>query len=199
MMIRNAQLYRAYLQHQAEAHPALLHSEAEGSRVFAMMHVEEIVGDLRTVAKEKDFLMRGLHYTYNVSDDGQGRRTLEGGFMIAKYYSLSEGGTPAMLAALDAAERVTNDIIEKIISDSRNGHPLFLHSLDSNQDFVVRPRPLISDSYAGWITTFRFQNFFQVCLDAEDAPAWADDGTTPFVLPVVPPDPDPEPEPEPEP
>jgi hypothetical protein len=171
-MIASAKTYRDYLQAVAENHPSLLHSDAEGHRVFAMMHVEEVVGDLRSAAQEKSFLMRGLHYTYAVSDNGDGRRSIEAGFMVAKYYSLTEGGTAAFLEALDDAERVTNDIIRQIILDSRAGHPLFFHTLDSDQGFQVVPRPTVSDSYAGWICTFRFKNFFEACQEGEDVLPW---------------------------
>lgn len=175
----NAALYRAYLKHQAVNHPALQHSDTEGQRVFAMIQVEEALADLRTAAKEKDYIMRGFHYTYNVQDDGQGRKYMQGGFMIAKAYSASEGGTDALLAALDAAETVVDEIIEKMVSDSRNGHPLFLYSLDSAQRIDVRPRPLISDNYAGWMCFFDFFNYFRVCLTDAEAPVWGDGGITP--------------------
>ena len=178
----NAALYRAYLKHQAIHHPALQHSDAEGQRVFAMMQVEEALGDLRTAAKEKDYLMRGFHYTYHVQDDGQGRKHIQGGFLIARYYSASEGGTAALLAALDDAETVMDELIEKIISDSRAGHPLFSHSLDSGQQIQVRPRPMVGDSYAGWMCFIDFYNWFRVCLEDPAAPAWLDGGQTPHVL-----------------
>lgn len=178
----NAALYRAYLKHQAVNHPDLQHTDAEGGMVFAMMHVEEALSDLRTSAKEKAFLMRGFHYTYALDDDGEGRKRLQGGFMVAKYYSATEAGTTAMLAAMDDAERVVDEIVEKMISDSRAGHPLFFHSLDSGQRIDVRPRPLMSDSYAGWLCLFDFYQDYRVCLTHEDAPAWIDGGQTPFEL-----------------
>lgn len=177
-----AALYRAYLAHQAATHPDLLHADETGRRVFAMMHVEEVVSDLRSTATEKGFIMRGLHYTYRLRDDGDGRRIIEGGFMVAKQYSAREGGTAAFLKAMDDAERIVNEIVEKMIADSRAGHPLFLHSFDSEQDVSVTPRPLVSDGYAGWMAIFTFSNFFESCLDREDAPAWTDDGITPHNL-----------------
>jgi len=128
----------------------------------------------RGTGTEKDYIMRGFHYTYNVQDDGQGRKYIQGGFMVAKYYSSSEGGTDAMLAALDDAEAVVDEIVEKMVTDSRAGHPLFLHSLDSAQQINVRPRPLVGDNYAGWMCFFDFFNFFRVCLTDAGALAWAD-------------------------
>lgn len=178
----NAALYRAYLKHQAINHPELQHGDDEGERVFAMMQVEEALADLRTAAKEKDYIMRGFHYTYHVQDDGQGRKHIQGGFLVAKYYSATEGGSAAMLAALDDAETVLDEIVEKMVSDSRNGHPLFLHSLDSAQRIDVRPRPLAGDNYAGWMCFFDFYNFFRVCVTHDDAPAWLDGGSTPSEL-----------------
>lgn len=178
----NASLYRAYLQHQAENHPDLLHSDTDGQRVFAMMNIEEAVSDLRGAASEKGYMMRGFHYTYSVSDDGDGRKFLQGGFMIAKSFSARSAGSSSFFTAMDDSERVLDEIIEKMVSDSRAGHPLFLHSLDSAQSINVRPRPYVGDSYAGWFCTFDFFNYFRVCITDDAAPAWADGGQTPFEL-----------------
>lgn len=177
-----SQLYRAYLQHQAASHPDLQHDDAEGSRVFAMMNIEEAVSDLRSSAQTKTYIMRGLYYTYNVTDNGEGRREVQGGFMIAKQYSSREQGSNAFFTAMDDSERIVNEMIEKIVSDSRVGHPLFFHSLDADQNFVVRPRPLVGDGYAGWFCNFTFVTSFTVCIEADDAPAWSDGGQTPFEL-----------------
>jgi len=178
----NAELYRAYLQHQAENHPDLLHSNTEGQRVFEMMHLEEVVSDLRSTAREKGYIMRGFHYTYNVNDNGQGRKFAQGGFLIAKAFSSRTTGKESFFDAMDNSERIVDEIIEKMISDSRAGHPLFLHSLDSGQSINIRPRPYVSDGYAGWFCTFDFFNNFRVCITDDAAPAWVDGGKTPFTL-----------------
>lgn len=177
----SSQLYRAYLKHQAESHPNLQHNDA-GSQVFAMMEVEEAVSDLRTKGSEKGYIMRGLNYTYTLSDDGEGRKEVQGGFMIARHYSNRAGGTVDYFAAIDAAERVLLDLIEKIVADSRAGHPLFLNSLDTKQNFRVMPRPIVSDGYAGWLCQFNFITPVTICITRDDAPAWTDGGATPFDL-----------------
>jgi len=178
----NYELYRKYLEHQAANHPDLLHSSTEGERIFAMMNIEEALGDLRQQAAEKSYIMRGFHYTYALQDNGQGRKQPQGGFLVAKHYSLTEGGSAAFFSALQDSERIIDEIVEKLISDSRAGHPLFLHSLDAEQDIQVRPRPYVSDGYAGWYCTFSFYNHYRVCIEDDAAPEWVDGGQTPFDL-----------------
>ena len=178
----NASTYRAYLSYLAANHPDLRHSEQDGGRVFAMMNIEEATSDLRGAATEKGFIMRGFHYTYRAAHDGDGRKSIQGGFMVAKSFSSRSEGRSSFFAAMDSSEQVIDELIERMVSDSRAGHPLFLHSLDSDQTFIVRPRPAVGDNYAGWFCTFDFYNHFRVCLTDQAAPGWLDGGQTPFVL-----------------
>lgn len=177
--------YVAYFKHQAENHPDLLHSDAVGSRVFQVVSVDEAMGDFRTGAKEKATIMRLLNYTYVISDRGQTevRKYLQGGFIIASYYSNKAGGTDAYLAALAKSEKIADEIIEKMIADSKAGHPLFHRSLDSRQQITVSPVTDTGDgTYTGWLVLFDFYEYWRNCITSEDAPAWLDDGVTPTEL-----------------
>jgi hypothetical protein len=182
-------LYVNYFKHQAEAHPALLHNDATGRRVFAVISVDEALGDFRAGLKPKGYLMRLLEYSYRVSDAGNHEvvKMHEGGFLVAHHHSAREGGSAAYFEALAKSEKVLDEIIEKMIADSQNGHPLFYYSLDSRQDFQVSPLRFVGDaSYAGYLCLFSFKTWWRNCLDSQEAPAWADGGQTPFELPYVP-------------
>lgn len=171
-------LYRAYFKHQAKNHPDLLHSDASGGRVFEVISVDEAIGDLRTSGKEKDFILRLLDYTYEVSDDTQSqiRKYIQGGFIVAKYHSPRSGGKESYYTAMEESERVMDELIAKMIADSQNGHPLFFHSLDSRQNITVNPLVSTEDgTYSGWICFFRFAPHFPECV----AEGWLDDGLTP--------------------
>lgn len=182
-----ADLYRKYFLHQCENHPDLQHAAVAGSRVFQTIGVEEALGDFRSGAKEKGIIFRLIDYTYVITDGGsptaQIQKEIQGGFIVAKYYSNRQGGQSEMYEAMDDAERITDEILEKMIADSLNGHPLFNFTLDSRQEFTVNPIGYVGDtSYAGWMALFRFSNHWRNCLSDESAPAWLDDGVTPHEL-----------------
>lgn len=174
--------YRKYFEWQAENHPALLHSDTR--RVFQMVGIEEAMGDFRTGAKEKDFILRGINYYYTIGDDGghETRKYATGGFIVAKYFS-NRNDLKGMNDALAASEQVMDEIIEKIIADSKNGHPLWGYSLNSRQQFAVQDALYVGDGcYAGRRCIFPFNNFWRNCITHADAPAWLDDGVTPKIL-----------------
>ena len=175
--------YRLYFKHQAENHPSLAHQDLTGERVFQMIGVEEALGDFRTGVKEKAFIMRLLNYNYSIGDAGEHetKKFLEGGFIIARHFSGRAVGTADYYEAMDDSEQVVDEVIEKMLADSRNGHPLWYHSLDSRQNIRVNPRAYTGDaSYAGWLVTFSWSNRFRDCITSDDAPAWIDGGLTPY-------------------
>ena len=196
-------LYRAYFKHQCESHPVLAHQDGVGERVFAMVGIEEALSDFRSGAKAKGFIFRLIHYTYTVGDDAahETRKQLQGGFIVARHFSGRNLGTPDYYEAMEQSEQITDELIEKMIADSINGHPLWYHSLDSRQTISVQPVTLLGDgSYTGWLCTFQFANFWRNCTEAEDAPQWSDGGLTPIDLfEDSEPEPEPEPTPTPEP
>lgn len=173
--------YVAYLRHQAINHPALQHDDASGSRVFNMLNLEETFGDLRTGSKEKDFIMRGIWPTQQISDrytEGEVRKYWEGGFIVAKYHK--DTTLPAIQNAIAGSEQIADEIIEKMIADSLNGHPLFYHSLDSNQNIQLSTFALMAPNWSGVRVLFDFWNFWRNCVDHDTAPGWLDGGLTPL-------------------
>ena len=178
-------VYNAYFEHQAINHPDLLHDPASGQRAFAIISLEEALGDFRSGAKAKGPIMRLIEYSYTASDFGahEVRKRIEGGFIIAHYHSARAGGSDGYLDAMVASERIVDEIVEKMIGDSKAGHPLFYYSLSSRQDFTVNPTRFIGDAcYSGYICLFSFSNYFRACPDGEGAPAWLDGGVTPHNL-----------------
>lgn len=174
-------LYRAYFIHQCENHPSLVHEDVIGSRVFEMVSVEEALGDFRTAGKEKGFVFRLIEYTYQVGDNDahQIRKQIQGGFIVAKYHGVRSEGKAAYFLAMEDSEKVVDEIIAKMITDSQDGHPLFFHSLDSRQEISVSPTLRRPDgSYSGWICLFSFSPHFPECV--EDT--WLDGGLTPKEL-----------------
>ena len=150
--------------------------------MLQLITVDEAVGDFRSGVKEKGYIMRLLEYSYQVSDSGQHEvlKMHQGGFLIAHSYSERAGGAAAYMAAKGLAEKVMDEMIEKMIADSKNGHPLFYYSLDSRQDFNVTPVKHVGDaSYTGYLCLFTFRSWFRNCITDPTAPAWVDEGVTP--------------------
>lgn len=175
--------YVAYLKHQAVKHPDLLHDDAVGSRVFSMLNLEETFGDLRTGSKEKDFIMRGIWPTQQISDrftEGEVRKYWEGGFIIARYHA--DTTLPSILAAIAESEQIADEIVEKMIADSMAGHPLFYHSLDSNQNIQLSTYAMMAPNWSGVRVLFDFVNFWRNCITHDTAPEWIDGGVTPVEL-----------------
>ena len=177
-------LYRAYFEHQCANHPDLLHLNEQGRKVFEVMDIEEAISDFRGKIKEKDFIFRLLNYNYTVSDNGstQDQKNFTGGFIIARYFDVRNTGKSSYYQAMESTEKLVDEFIEKIISDSREGHPLWNYSLDYRQDFNIQPRIALTPSYAGWSVVFRWSHPIRICITDPSAPAWLDGGTTPFEL-----------------
>jgi hypothetical protein len=177
-------LYRKYFKHQCENHPDLAHADTNGSKVFQTIDVEEALGDFRTGAKEKSFIFRLINYTFQVGDDGadETKKIFTGGFIVARYFDQRNTGESDFYTAVESSEKIVDELIEKMVSDSRAGHPLFYHTLDARQNINVQPALQFAPGYAGWLVTFTFSNPIRICLTDEAAPAWSDGGQTPFEL-----------------
>lgn len=172
--------YRKYLLHQAKNHPALLHTE--GSRVFQMIGVQEAIGDFRSNIQEKGFIMRGIWYTYGFNFSGNIEKSMTGGFIVAKYHSHRAGGKDSFFEAMRDSEKVVDQIIAKMINDSRNGHPLFNYSLNDPTSFNIQAKHNAGEvGYSGYLATFQFNSFWNECMDQQTAWNTTEEGswTTP--------------------
>lgn len=177
--------YRKYFKHQAVHHPDLQHDDASGQRVFEVIDVEEALADFRSISTPKGYLMRLINYTYQIgmNDGADAQKYINGGFIIAKYHSHRRDGEDGFNTAMLQSEKIVDEIIEKMVADSRNGHPLFNRSLDTVNSINVQPKIYTGDSgYSGWICTFNISNYWRNCITHADAPAWTDNGQTPHNL-----------------
>lgn len=165
------ELYRKYFERLCAVHPELLHLDETGKKVFQMIGIEEAYGDFRVNVAEKGYIFRLITYTWSLTGHDQPLKTPIGGFIIAKYNSSREGGTPAFFEAMESTERLCDMFAAKVLSDSANGHPLFYYSANTLDELRWNASPLVKTgdgSYSGWLCTFHFSNAVKVCLD--DAP-----------------------------
>ncbi len=175
-------LYVDYFKHQVMSHPEMDY-QVGVNEVFRVVNVEESIGDLRSGGSTDGYLFRLIMYTYRVSRSSKqadAKKYLTGGWIIAKGHSPRTDGTNGFLQAMADAEKINDEIIEKMIADSENGHPLFYHSFNTDQQINSQPKVHATGAgYSGWLTTFQFSNWFRNCPQAGD-PAWADGGLTPY-------------------
>lgn len=178
--MKSIQLYYDYFEHQAINHVDLRHADVDGQRVFAIIDIDKALGDFRSGQQPQGYMMRLINYTYSVGQrTHQMAKELQGGFIIAKNFD-PRGLHDEYLAAMVAAERVMDEVISKMVLDSRNGHPLFDNYFDAEQDVNVQPVLDTGDgTYCGWMCIFTTQQFFSNCSNP-DPDRWDDGGTTPL-------------------
>jgi hypothetical protein len=156
-----------YYKALAENHPTLAHNESAGNRAFEVVSYEEAFSDFRTGAQEKTFFMRLVLPTVSFSRSGNNaKKHYQCGIMVGRYYSTREGDKTAKITAWAAAEKVADDIIARMVYDSREGHQLFFNTIDTvdnlnlNGDFIDVQG---DGSYAAVMYLFDFANFR--CVD----------------------------------
>lgn len=173
----------AYFKYLCEQHPDLLHDDATGSRVFEVRDLDGAFGALRTGMKEKDFAVRlvlpSMEYH---TEANNARKAYQFGLLVAKYHGRREMTDTDVIGAIAAAERVGDDFLERIVSDSRNGYDLFRSSVDQVADLKATTEvvtPLFDGSYSGVLLMFEFTVFRKIISTACSPVAWADGGLTP--------------------
>ena len=169
--------YVKYFKYQCEIHPKILHKDDVGDRCFAVIDIEEALGEFRTASKEKGVMFRAIIPFWNLPDEysGNSRVAVQGGFIVAKYHSSRETDSVEFIRAMDESKEIALDFAEKMVADSQNGHPLFHYSINSIQhlNWNAQPRTNIGDgSYSGYLCTFTFQTHFRNCLAMHDDENW---------------------------
>jgi hypothetical protein len=169
-------LYRQYFEHLCTIHPDLLHKPASDEYVFEILSIEQAFGDYRTAIKEKGFMFRLIEYTFQLDDQSEDARQLkQGGFIIAKYSSSREEGTPSYINAIEESEKIALEFAEKMIDDSRNRHPIFYSSINNLRELKWNAQIIQSTgdgNYHGWLCTFAFNSSIRNCLSQHPDANW---------------------------
>lgn len=175
-------LYRNYFRYLISQHPEL--AQQDSDQVFGQLDIEESFGDFRLRVEEKAYIFRLINYTYGVGQvGGENHKQLVGGWVVAHYFGARQANQEDYAAAMVKAELVNDELIERIISDSMEGHQLWYHSYPKRMEFNTQPVSYTGDaSYCGYRTIISWNNYFRVCLSDPAAPAWLDGGLTPEEL-----------------
>lgn len=168
------ELYRFYFQTLCELHPDLLHSEANS--IFRVIHIEEAFGDFRRECEANGTIVRLIYPTYSLTDQGSdARRPAQCGILIAKNYDRRFEGGVGNFAALEFCRKIADDFFEKIITDSRNGYPLFHYSANkpSQLNWTAQVLTTTGDAtYAGLLCTFEISEYKAICIDNHPDATW---------------------------
>ena len=158
----------AYFQNLCVQHPLLKHGEESGRRVFEVIAYDEALGDFKTGAKEKGYFVRFILPTMKWTNNGNNAfKRYECGIMVGKHYSTREDAKTEKVAAWSAAERVADDLIARMVYDSRDGHALFNSTIDLVENTNLSGDFLDAQgdgSYAAVMYLFDFGTFR--CIDA---------------------------------
>jgi hypothetical protein len=172
--------YEAYFRYLTGQHPSL---QGGGEDMFGIIDIEDAFGSFRSKVQANGYFFRLIRYVYRAgrpAGEHNMKKYLQGGWVIGKMVntrSITAEGREALLSQL---ERINDDFIDRMVLDSQNGHPLFLQSLDDDQDFSSQPYLYTADgSYIAWRTVYSWEHFLPNCLTHDGATAWLDGGNTP--------------------
>lgn len=175
--------FEAYFRYLCTQHPKLLHSETSGQQVFEVKPVEEAFSAFRTGAVEKGYFVRMLLPTMGFSNGGTTpRKEYQFGLMVGKQYSRREDAKLAGITALGLAEKVADELVARMIQDSRNGHPLFEGCCDMPDDLNMTGDNYLFEgdgSYAAQLYMFDLSTPRFLETDCQTI-TWADGGLTPY-------------------
>lgn len=179
-----------YFRYLCEQHTLLQHSETSGQRVYEVRSLESAWTAVRTAGKQKDYLVRLLLPSITLTPGSSGDqpfKVYQVGLLVLRYHSQREDNEAEVIAAIDAAESVADQLVARVMSDSRDGYTPFANlngsplGLDLSGEVVQRT---LDGSYSGVLYMFNLKTTRNVCPDCQPA-SWADGGAnTPWPLPA---------------
>lgn len=174
--------FKDYFKYLCEQHPLLLHSDNSGQQVFEVKGVEEAFGAFRTGASEKAYFVRMVLPTMDFKNAGTTpRKGYQFGLVFGKFYSRREDSIDEIITALSLAEKLGDQFVARMISDSRNDHPLFQNCCDQPDGLNLTGDCFLYEgdgSYAAVMYMFDLATPRAVESDCQEI-TWADGGLTP--------------------
>lgn len=160
-----------YVQGLATHHPSLAHAETVGQRTFEVMAYEQAFGDFKTAGAPQTYFLRLILPTMSWEGHGNNaQKRYQIGLLCGKYFSRREDSKTAMVDAWAAAEKVLDDIVARMVYDSREGTGPFNHTLDNIDSAKITGDYLEAQgdgSYCAVLYTLEFGTFR--CVDADGA------------------------------
>lgn len=171
-----------YIEYLCQQHPLLLHNNTT-RRIFEVSTYDEAFGDFKTSAPEKNYFARLILPTMSISQDMDNAwKTYQFGLMVGKFYSNREDGKAGQMTAFKDSEKVADELIARMVMDSRNGHPLFGGTIDNPDNLNLQGDFFAfsgDGAYASTLYLFEFSTHRFIDTDCQTI-VWGDGGLTPF-------------------
>jgi hypothetical protein len=183
--------YIKYFQYLATRHPLLRHRNEVGSKTFDVVlqrDIKELAIARTDINAAADFILIAVVPTKDTQplEDGHAKNYYTGGFFVFKKYSPKVNKKDDWWAALYETEVIATQILQRMVFDSQNKHPLFHRQADSYEQLNPRfSERTLGDDWHGFLVTFNIRNILPNCpLPC----AWLDGGnggTTPHDFTTV--------------
>jgi hypothetical protein len=193
MAVRNlTDAYIAYFRDKAINHKKILHQvtvlpngdieDVLGQCTFDVLfqnEIKDIEIAREDIRPDADFILLAVLPTPNTEEreDANHQNNYFGGFIVLKKASRRDTKKKLFWKGIAEAEDICNDILNRMVADSNNKHPLFSRSIDRIDKTKSRKLERNGkDNWVGFLCTFSFHNILTICPDPT---VWADGGLTP--------------------
>lgn len=175
--------YIKYFEYLAQKHPLILHQNIVGLKAFDMVlqrDIKELSIARMDINPNADFILLAVIPTDETegSEDGNAKQVHTGGFFVLKKNAPRTEEKTEWWNAMYETQLIAYNILQRMITDSQNGHPLFHRQADRFENLNPRfSERVIEEKWYGYLVTFSFKNILPECplLDC----VWTDSGVTP--------------------
>ena len=166
--------YSDYFKEIATNHVAIRHQDEKGEKAFYHISIEDVfIGAGRNEWKQKGRILVLMDPIINInrSNTHSIKQSYEGGFMILAHFK--KGDETDHVEKKNHTHEIAYDIINRMIMNSKEGHPLFNYSIDGHNAFNVDFADYKGDGYyTGTRCTFSFMTNKEKCVYQSK---WVDD------------------------
>ena len=173
-------MYIKYFEYIAKMHPALRHRAELGGKTFDVVlqrDIKELSIARIDINSAANFILVAVIPTDETvpSEDGNTYRMHTAGFFILKKSAPRVDLKNAERTAMVETEILAENILQRMVADSQNKHPLFHRQADRYEHLSPRKTErVVEEKWVGYLVTFSFKNILPDCpvLDC----AWLDGG-----------------------
>jgi hypothetical protein len=182
MAVRNlTDAYIAYFRDKAINHKKILHQvtvlpngdieDVLGQCTFDVLfqsEIKDIAIAREDIRPDADFILLAVLPTPNTEEreDANHQNNYFGGFVVLKKISRRTTKKKELWKGIAEVEDICNDILQIMVADSKNNHPLFNRSIDRIEKTKSRKlERTTEDNWIGNLCTFSFFNILTICPD----------------------------------
>lgn len=181
--------YCRYFEYIAKMHPSLRHRSEIGSKTFNVIlqrDIKELDMARVDINAAAEFILLAIIPTDETvpTEDGNTMRVHTGGFFVFKKCAPRTERKNEWQNALYDCEVLAEHVLQRMVVDSQNGHPLFHRQADRYEYLNARKTErVLEEKWFGYLVTFQYKNILPDCPLLSCA--WldgGDGGRTPHLL-----------------